>query len=210
MTNYAVPPRIPVIYTQMVSGFVNVAQTTIHMATARQQAVIRRYSKNEDLFNREILKISARSVLLETQGRASRYQLANWPGTRLHVDTGPLKSTRDQLQLERRALEQIGKLHLELVDERIAPLTKISGLLLALSKRPITSIRQLADDTLVSEATAQRWLKRCRKAGILVRIDHRGQGQYVNPRLLAAIDEHIKIPRFAGVKTGNYEGFGGA
>ena len=203
MTTYAVPPRIPVIYTQMLNEYLSVAQTIIQLVQIRQRTVARRFKTDQRLFEREMSKVTATNVLLETQGRASRYELANWIKTRTLVPAGPLESHQTQLQLERTALLAIEKLHLVIVDSRVVPLTKVSGLLLALSKRPITSIRQLADDVLVSEVTAERWLKKCVKAGILFRINYRGQGQYLNGSLIAVVEDLIKIPRFAGLKSIN-------
>jgi DNA-binding transcriptional regulator YhcF (GntR family) len=73
----------------------------------------------------------------------------------------------------------------------ICPLTKVKTLNRALAIRPVLSIRQLAEDALVSEATAKRWLKALEKRGLLSSLLKDGQRQYVNDALVEIMEKYV-------------------
>jgi transposase len=55
----------------------------------------------------------------------------------------------------------------------------------------VLSIRQLAEEAIVSESTAKRWLKALEKRGVLSSVLKDGQRQYVNDGLVEIIEKYV-------------------
>jgi DNA-binding transcriptional regulator YhcF (GntR family) len=53
------------------------------------------------------------------------------------------------------------------------------------------SIRQLAEDALVSETTAKRWLKSLEGRGVLSSVLKDGQRQFINHALVAIMEKYV-------------------
>jgi DNA-binding transcriptional ArsR family regulator len=133
--------------------------------------------------------LDARSALLRRQVRKSRYWFAfagdsDWRGS-------AELSSQEQLDLSRDLLRNLEGTFLTLQSGGICPLTKAVSLNRALCLRPVLSIRQLAEEAIVSESTAKRWLKALEKRGVLSSVLKDGQRQYVNDGLVEIIEKYV-------------------
>lgn len=95
---------------------------------------------------------------------------------------------RDSLQLHRDALDALQQLQNKIDEHACVPRSKLPQLVEVLARFPVISVRQLAENAVVSDATAKRWLKAMSRATILREVFQNGQNQYVNYELLDIID----------------------
>ena len=95
---------------------------------------------------------------------------------------------RDSLQLHRDALDALQQLQNKIDEHACVPSSKLPHLVEVLARFPVISVRQLAENAVVSDATAKRWLKAMARATILREVFQNGQNQYVNYELLDIID----------------------
>ena len=189
MSYFAYPPRLPVEFSESVAQLINMT------LKIKNEVAPHKNEHNQSLnrWGRASIKkhkpLDARSALLGRQVRKSRYWVAfagegDWRGS---ADL----SSQERLDLSVDLLKNLEGTFLVLQSGGICPLTKVKTLNRALAMRPVLSIRQLAEDALVSEATAKRWLKALEKRGLLSSLLKDGQRQYVNEALVEIMEKYV-------------------
>ncbi|MFM6939370.1 MAG: hypothetical protein ACKOUD_01955 [Rhodoluna sp.] len=190
MSYLAYPPRLTVEFSESIAQLINLTLKIKNEVAPH---------KNE--FNQSMAKWGwapkaqphkprdAKSALLNRQKRKSRYWVA-FAGETSWINTASIESD-EKLALSQDLLKHLEALYLRLQRGDICPLTKVSTLKLILTRRPILSIRQLADDALISESTAKRWLRALERDGLLSSLIKDGQRQFINDDLIAIIETYI-------------------
>lgn len=189
MSYLAYPPRFPVEFSE------SVAQLITMTLKIKYEVAPHKNEHNESLtrWGRASIHknkpLDARSALLRRQVRKSRYWVAfegeaDWRGS---ADL----SSQERLALSGDLLRNLEGMFLMLQAGGICPLTKVMTLNRTLAMRPVISIRQLAEDALVSESTAKRWLKTLERRGVFSSLLKDGQRQYVNDDLVEIMEKYI-------------------
>jgi len=133
--------------------------------------------------------VDARTSLLRRQIRKSRIWVSfgvqpTW------LDVAEIDDA-ERVSLSADLLRNLEALFLLLQGGGICPLTKVTTLKNALVRYPVISIRQLADDALISESTAKRWLRALETRGVLTSFIQDGQRQFINDDLVAIINKYV-------------------
>jgi hypothetical protein len=189
MSYLAYPPRLPIEFSE------NVAQLIELTLKIKNEVAI---NKNE--FIAQLAKAGrapksfrsipdARTSLLGKQNRASRIwvSISGLPKWDKAAEIEP----SDKFALQADLLRNLEKLFLTLQTGTICPLTKVTTLQKVLARRPVLSIRQLAEDGFVSESTAKRWLKKLEMRGVLSSHLKDGQRQFVNEGLIEIMNRYV-------------------
>lgn len=189
MSYLAYPPRLPVEFSESVAQLINITlkikyEVAPHKNEHNQS--LTRWGRASVQKNKPL---DARSALLGHQLRRSRYWVAfigeaDWRGS---ADL----TSQERLDLSEELLKNLEGTFLVLQAGGICPLTKVKTLNRALALRPVLSIRQLAEDALISEATAKRWLKALEKRGLLSSLLKDGQRQFVNEGLVEIMEKYV-------------------
>ena len=189
MSYLAYPPRLPVEYSESVAQLI---ELTLKI---KNEVVPHKNEFNETLARwgraskREDKPLDALSCLLRKQVRKSRYWVA-FAGDEGWTATTSINA-EEKLRLTADLLKYLEKLQNILQSGGICPLTKVAALKKVLVARPVVSIRQLAEDAIVSESTAKRWLRSLEARGVLYSVIKNGQRQFINDELISVIDLYL-------------------
>lgn len=189
MSYLAYPPRLPVAFSESVAQLITLTLKIKHEVAPHKNEhnnSLTRWGRASIHPNKPM---DARSALLNRQVRRSKYWFAfagadDWSGS---ADL----STQERLDLSGDLLRNLEATLLVLQTGGVCPLTKVTTLNRALAMRPIISIRQLAEDALVSESTAKRWLKSLEGRGVLSSVLKDGQRQFINHALVAIMEKYV-------------------
>lgn len=189
MSYLAYPPRLPVEFSDSVAQLINMTLKIKHEVAPHKNEHNQSLTRWGRASNYQNKPLDARSALLRRQVRKSRYWVAfagdgDWRGS-------ASLSSQERLDLSVDLLKNLEGTFLVLQSGGICPLTKVKTLNRALAMRPVLSIRQLAEDALVSESTAKRWLKALEKVGVLSSLLKDGQRQYVNDALVEIMEKYV-------------------
>lgn len=189
MSYLAYPPRLPVEFSESVTQLIKMT------LKIKNEVVPHKNEFNESLatwgraYMRPSEPLDARSCLLKRQIRKSRHWVA-FTGEQPWGDVAEITS-EEQLRLSDDLLRNLEALFLTLQDGGICPLTKVTTLKRVLAKRPVISIRQLAEDANISESTAKRWLRALEARGVLSSVIKDGQRQFINEGLVSIMEKYI-------------------
>lgn len=165
------PPKIYVDYLRSVQRFVQVMLRVIPEINVRNRP--------------------ASWVLTHQQYRA-RQSVWHMPEVRrLNLDDATLKP-KALLDVHLDALHALQLLNISLLDYRLLPASKVPQVVEIMARYPVLTIRLLAENAHVSEATAKRWLKSMTDRGVLDVQYVNGHNQYLNPDLLGIIDRNAR------------------
>lgn len=189
MSYLAYPPRQPVEFSESVAQLITLTLKIKHEVAPHKnehKESLTRWGRASIHRNKPM---DARSALLRRQVRKSRYWIAfagesDWGG---YAEL----SSQERLDLSTDLLRNLEGMYLLLQAGGICPLTKVTTLNRALAMRPVLSIRQLAEDALISESTAKRWLKALVSRGVLSSVLKDGQRQYINDGLVRIIGKYV-------------------
>jgi hypothetical protein len=189
MSYLAYPPRLPVEFSESIAQLIKITLKIKNEVAPHKNEFNQSVAMWGRASTRALGPLDARSALLRRQTRKSRY----W-----HSFVGELPwgedselSSEQKLQLTDDLLRNLEALFLILQDGGICPLTKVSTLKLVLAKRPIISIRQLAEDAIISESTAKRWLRSLERRGVLSSMIKDGQRQFINEGLIRIMEKYV-------------------
>jgi response regulator of citrate/malate metabolism len=100
-------------------------------------------------------------------------------------------SSEEKAQLSDDLLRNLEELFVSLQGGGICPLTKATTLNRILARRPVISIRQLAEDANISQSTSKRWLRALESRSILSSLLKDGQRQFVNEGLVSIMEKYV-------------------
>lgn len=189
MSYLAYPPRLPVEFSESIAQLIKLTLKIKHEVAPHKNEFNEALASRGRASTHVTKPRDAKSALMRRQIRRSRYWVS-FVGEHEWDDMAEI-GISDRLSLSSELLNYLEWLFLRLQNGRICPLTKISTLKKILVRRPIISIRQLADDALVSEATAKRWLRALERELILSNEMKDGQRQFVNDELLAIMEKYV-------------------
>ncbi len=189
MSYLAYPPRLPVEFSESVAQLITITQKIKNEVAPHKNEFNETLARWGRASIRPGRPIDARSCLLRHQVRQSRHWIA-FAGE--EIWSGVLEiSSEEKLALSDDLLRNLEALFLALQDGGICPLTKVTTLKRSLAKRPVISIRQLAEDANVSLSTAKRWLGALQARGILSSLLKDGQRQFINEGLVSIMDKYV-------------------
>ena len=189
MSYLAYPPRLPVEFSE------SVAQLIKMTLKIKNEVVPHKNEFDQALatWGRAHLNpnrpIDARSYLLKRQIRKSRHWIA-FSGEQPWGDSAEI-TDEEKLRLSDDLLRNLEALFLNLQDGGICPLTKVTTLKSILARRPVISIRQLAEDANISESTSKRWLRALESRGVLSSVIKDGQRQFINEGLVSIMEKYM-------------------
>lgn len=189
MSYLAYPPRLPVEFSESIAQLIKMTLKIKHEVAPHKNEFNKSVAVWGRASTRALGPLDARSALLRRQIRKSRYW-HSFVGDASWGDAADI-SSEDKLQLSDDLLRNLEALFLMLQDGGICPLTKVSTLKRVLARRPIISIRQLAEDAIISESTAKRWLRSLERRGALSSIIKDGQRQFINEGLIRIMEKYV-------------------
>lgn len=189
MSYLAYPPRLPVEFSESIAQLIKMTLKIKNEVAPHKNEFNKSIAVWGRASTRALGPMDARSALLKHQLRKSRYW-HSFVGEPSWGDDADISSD-EKLRLTDDLLRNLEALFLILQDGGICPLTKVSTLKLVLAKRPIVSIRQLAEDANISESTAKRWLRKLERRGVLSSILKDGQRQFINEGLITILEKYV-------------------
>lgn len=189
MSYLAYPPRLPVEFSESVAQLITLTVKIKHEVAPHKNELHQPLARRGRASIQQNKPSSARAALLRHQVRRSRYWIAfagepDWRGS---ADL----SIEERLDLYGDLLKHLEGLFLVLQAGGVCPLTKVMTLNRVLARRPMLSIRQLAEEAHVSESTSKRWLKALESRGVLSSILKDGQRQYINDELIGILEKYV-------------------
>ena len=189
MSYLAYPPRLPVEFSESIAQLIQLTRKIKNEVAPHKNEFNEALAMRGRAFTNANRPRDAKSSLMRRQMRKTRYWVS-FVGEGTWDDLAEMDDA-DKLKLSDELLHFLEGFFLTIQRGRICPLTKVAALTRTLCRRPIISIRQLADDVLVSESTAKRWLKSLERSGLMSSELKDGQRQFINEGLLAVIEKYV-------------------
>ena len=189
MSYLAYPPRLPIEFSESVAQLIELTLKIKNEVAINKKEFIKHLEAAGRAPERFQSIPDARTSLLSKQNRLSRIwvSISGLPSWDVQADI----DASEKFELQAAILRNLEELFLILQSGAVCPLTKVTTLQTVLSRRPVLSIRQLAEDAIVSESTAKRWLKKLESRGVLSSHLKDGQRQFVNEGLVAIINRFV-------------------
>jgi hypothetical protein len=189
MSYLAYPPRLPIEFSENVAQLIELTLKIKNEVAINKYEFIKHLAKTGRAPKPFYAIPDARTSLLRKQNRSSRIWVSisgapSWD-TQAEIDAS------DKFELQAAILRNLESLFVTLQGGGVCPLTKVTTLQKVLARRPVLSIRQLAEDALVSESTAKRWLKKLESLGVLSSHLKDGQRQFVNEGLVQIMNRYV-------------------
>jgi hypothetical protein len=189
MSYLAYPPRLPIEFSESVAQLIELTLKIKNEVAINKKEFVKHLAAAGRAPKRFQSIPDARTSLLSKQNRLSRIWvsisgLPSW-------DVQAAIDASEKFELQTAILRNLEELFLILQSGAVCPLTKVTTLQKVLSHRPVLSIRQLAEDAIVSESTAKRWLKKLESRGVLSSHLKDGQRQFVNEGLVAIMNRFV-------------------
>lgn len=189
MSYLAYPPRLPVEFSESIAQLIDLTLKIKNEVAPHKNEFNQMLAWRGRAFIRANRPIDARSCLLRHQLRKSRH----WISIAGEEPWGQIAeiSSEEKSQLSDELLRNLEELFLSIQGGRICPLTKTTTLHRILARRPVISIRQLAEHANISQSTAKRWLRALESRGILSSALKDGQRQFINDGLVGIIERYV-------------------
>ncbi len=189
MSYLAYPPRLPVEFSESIAHLINLTMKIKHEVAINKNEFTRFLAQAGRAPKHFRAIPDARTALLSKQNRKSRIWVSI-VGAPQWSDTAEIEDN-DKYALYCDLLRNLEALYLTLQDGGVCPLTKATTLQRVLVRRPVLSIRQLAEDAIINESTAKRWLKKLESRGVLSSHLKDGQRQFVNEGLINIMNKYM-------------------
>ena len=189
MSYLAYPPRLPIEFSESVAQLIELTLKIKNEVAINKKEFIKHLATAGRAPKRFQSIPDARTSLLSKQTRLSRIwvSISGLPSWDAQADI----DASEKFELQAAILRNLEELFLILQSGAVCPLTKVTTLQTVLSRRPVLSIRQLAEDAIVSESTAKRWLKKLEGLGVLSSHLKDGQRQFVNEGLVEIMNKFV-------------------
>lgn len=188
MSYLAYPPRLPIEFSESVAQLIELTLKIKNEVAINKKEFIKHLAAGRAPKRFQSIP-DARTSLLSKQNRLSRIwvSMSGLPSWDVQADI----DASEKFELQAAILRNLEELFLILQSGAVCPLTKVTTLQKVLSHRPVLSIRQLAEEAIVSESTAKRWLKKLESRGVLSSHLKDGQRQFVNEGLVAIMNRFV-------------------
>jgi hypothetical protein len=189
MSYLAYPPRLPVEFSESIAQLITLTLKIKNEVAPHKNEFNQTLAGRGRAFIRANRPLDARSCLLRHQLRKSRHWISI-AGETVWVQVAEL-SSEEKAQLSDDLLRNLEELFVSLQGGGICPLTKATTLNRILARRPVISIRQLAEDANISQSTSKRWLRALESRSILSSLLKDGQRQFVNEGLVSIMEKYV-------------------
>lgn len=189
MSYLAYPPRLPVEFSESIAQLINLTLKIKNEVAPHKNEFNQTLAGRGRAFILANRPLDARSCLLRHQLRKSRH----WISISGEAAWGQVAelSSEEKSRLSDELLRNLEALFLTLQGGGICPLTKVTTLNRILIRRPVVSIRQLAEDASISQSTSKRWLRALESRAVLSSLLKDGQRQFVNEGLIGIIEKYV-------------------